>query len=246
MENTVSFTWHGFNGIRFEFEGREAILVFPHKADENRNWTLKMEYWDAFPNTELALLEKGFHAAYLKNESRFAPKSDCEAKDRFAEFLNREYGLSEKCVPVGMSLGGAHAMNFAGFFPERVAAMFIDAPVLNFASCPGNFRADFAKNTWKTEFEACYPGIRRADLLTKFDNHPIGKTDIVLEHNIPIVMCYGDQDETVDYEENGAFLADACKDYDRFLLIKRENQGHHPHGLSDPTPIVDFIIDACR
>ena len=41
--------WNGFDTLEFEFEGKKAILVFPEQVDENRNWMLKTEYWDAFP-----------------------------------------------------------------------------------------------------------------------------------------------------------------------------------------------------
>lgn len=44
--------WHGFKKIEFEFEGHEAILVFPN-TEPNGNWTLKTEYWDAFPSTKI-------------------------------------------------------------------------------------------------------------------------------------------------------------------------------------------------
>ena len=56
-------TWHGFEAEEFEFEGRKAVLVFPKTPEAEGNWTLKTEYWNAFPETELALLNRGFHAA---------------------------------------------------------------------------------------------------------------------------------------------------------------------------------------
>lgn len=48
-------TWNGFKRLdfEFEFEGREAIVVFPNEPLENKNWLLKTEYFDAFPNFEV-------------------------------------------------------------------------------------------------------------------------------------------------------------------------------------------------
>ena len=47
--------WNGFKRIDFEFEGREAILVFPEVPEENKKWMLKTEYFDDFPNLEIEM-----------------------------------------------------------------------------------------------------------------------------------------------------------------------------------------------
>lgn len=57
-------------------------------------------------------------------------------KEAFCEFLHQEFGLDQKCLPVGMSCGGMHAVYFAAKYPERIAALYLDAPVLNLLSCP--------------------------------------------------------------------------------------------------------------
>ena len=36
--------WNGFKRLDFLFEGREAVLVFPENANENKNWLLKMKH----------------------------------------------------------------------------------------------------------------------------------------------------------------------------------------------------------
>lgn len=235
--------WYGFECIEFTFEGREALVVFPKKADEKRNWSLKTEYRDAFPETEIDLLKKGFHITFLKNKTRFATREDCDAKARFADYLKSEYSLRDKCVLVGMSCGGAHAVNFAGFYPEKVACMFIDAPVLNFMSFPGKIGHRMCEEVWENEFLKAYPGITRTKLLN-FDNHPIGKASILKEHRIPIIMVYGVEDETVYYNENGKLLELEYADCPELLkVIPRIAQGHHPHGvMGRPEMVTDFII----
>lgn len=238
--------WNGFDTLEFEFEGKKAILVFPEQVDENRNWMLKTEYWDAFPEREIDLLNRGFHLAYLENETRFATKADCDRKARFIDYLSVKYGLRNKCVLVGMSCGGAHAVNFAGFYPKMVSCIFIDAPVLNFCDFPGRLNDADCEKVWKKEFEVAYPGITRAKLLN-FDNHPIGKIDILKENNIPILMMYGTEDATVNYEMNGRLMEIEYKDNPLLCVMPRFLQGHHPHGYSfEPEKIIEFILDACR
>lgn len=240
-------TWHGFEADEFEFEGRKAIVVFPKKPEPEENWTLKTEYWNAFPETEIALLHRGFHAAYLQNKSRFAPPEDCDAKARFVSYLHTTYGLRDKCVPVGMSCGGAHAVSFCGTHPDAVACMFIDAPVLNYCSFPGKIDESEQCMVWKDEFLKAYPGVTRAGLLC-FERHPMNWIPALKAHKIPILMLYGTEDQTVLYSENGQLMEEAYADAPELLtVIPRPAQGHHPHGIPwDPTVIVDFIIHHTR
>ena len=245
----VNGTWNGYPCETFSFEGKEAVLVFPEKPDQQKNWTLKTEYWGAFPETEIALLKEGFHAAFLTNRTRWASKDDCDAKEHFCGYLQEHYGLRDRCVPVGMSCGGAHAVNFAGYYPERIVCMFLDAPVMNFVDLPGKCGSPFCEQLWDEEFIKAYPGISRVDLFS-FDNHPIAKAPVLIGHRIPIVMSHGTEDETVPYDQHGRLLRDAYRDAglsDFLLDLPRYYQGHHPHGFpDDPKPIVDFILRYSR
>lgn len=235
------FDWFGFRAIEFEFEGRRARLAFPEKADKKKNWTLKTEYDEAFPSEECALLAEGFHAAYLANKSRFATKEDSDAKARFVKYLHKEYGLRDKCVPVGMSCGGGCAVNFAGYHPDCVVCMYIDAPVLNFASFP----AKVYPGIWRDEFIVAYPGATKAGLLAGFEYHPMNRIPVLKEHKIPIIMVYGGQDNLVDYCDNGQFMEEAYADSPELLtVIKYNYRGHHPHGRMEERDrrITDFIL----
>ncbi len=144
-----------------------------------------------------------------------------------------------------MSCGGCHAVNFAGFYPECVQCMFIDAPVLNFVSHPMRCGTEYKRKVWETEFLKAYPSITRADVLNKFDNHQINKAPILIEHKIPILMLYRTADIVVDYCENGLLLEELYVDHPELLtVIKRESQGHHPHGFPARPDIVADWIDA--
>lgn len=236
-------TWFGFRCKKFIFEGRDAYLVFPDTPEEQRNWTLKTEYRDAFPEAEIELLKRGYHAAFLTNLTRFATKEDCDAKARFVAYLHETYGLRKKCIPVGMSCGGAHAMNFAGSHPECVACMFIDAPVLNYLSFPAKPQWE---SIWNAEFLKAYPGMTRAKLL-KFTEHPMNQIDTLKKEKIPVLLVYGNEDTTVPYEENGQYMEDEYADTPGLLTIMRRNyQGHHPHGFpQNPELIADYIVSHC-
>lgn len=239
----MSSLWNGFETKKFIFNGREAILVFP-KENANKSWALKTEYWDAFPEVEAELLKRGFHIAYLKNRSRFATVDDCKAKAELADFLSREYGLSSKCVPIGYSCGGAHAVVFAGLFPEKVQCMYIDAPVLNFCDYPGRLNDEHCEKVWEDEFVKAYPDITRAKLFD-FKNHPINYIPVITENKIPVIMLYGNEDTVVDYSKNGKLMELEYKDNPLLTVVERTGQGHHPHGgeIHHRAKVIDFIIN---
>lgn len=236
----MRMTFDGYKINEFEFEGIPAKLICPENPIGRV--ALKTEYWEAFPDVEICLLEKGFHIAYLKNSSRFAPRKDCDAKARFIKFLAKEYGVSEKCVPIGMSLGGSCAIRFAGFYPELVSCIFLDAPVVDYCSL-GSFKIGSTSGVWQKEILPTYPGLRHYQVAS-FSENPVNMVEILVENKIPVVMSYGLQDASVIYKDHGALLEEAYEGTDLLLTIPVEYRGHHPHGLMYGNgKIVDFIIN---
>ncbi|MBR3691511.1 MAG: hypothetical protein IKL89_02270 [Clostridia bacterium] len=234
-------TWNGFPAEEFLFEGKKSIMVFP-KGGKCGKWMLKTEYFGAFPDVELRLLAEGFCLGYVENETRLATKADCDRKARFVAYVSKTYGLEAKCVPVGMSCGGAHAVRFAGFYPELVSCMYIDAPVLNFTDWPGRYGDPEVEKAFDTEFAAAYPGVRRCDLLS-FGEHPICSAPKLIAGKVRTLLVYGTEDATVDWRKNSAMLIEAMAGTG-LLTVKAVNlRGHHPHGMTgDNKPIVDYIL----
>lgn len=235
--------WNGFKRLDFEFEGKKAILVFPDTPNQNKNWMLKTEYFDAFPNFEIEMVKRGWHLAYVENVTRWCLEEDLDRKKRFTEFLIREYGLYEKCLPVGMSCGGMIGVKFGAKYPECVSALYLDAPVINLLSCPAGLGR--AGDDMMDEFIGA-TGMTLAELIS-YRNHPLDRMYLILKHEIPVMMIYGDSDMVVPYEENGALLEDYYRKNDGTIVaIGKENCGHHPHGLEDCTPIIEFAEKYCK
>ena len=235
--------WNGFRCIDFTFEGKDAILVFPHRVDKNKNWLLKTEYFGAFPQFEIEMLNRGWHLAYLQNMTRWCLDEDLNQKNRFADYLAKQYGLYAKCVPVGMSCGGLIASKFAARYPQRVSALYLDAPVLNLLSCPAGLGK--ADDSMMPEFVNA-TGMNLAKLIC-YREHPIDKMHLLLENKIPIMLVYGKADDVVPYDENGAILENYYRNNGGTIIaIGKENCGHHPHGLEDNTPIIEFVERFCK
>lgn len=239
--------WKGYKRIDFAFEGKAAILVFPNEPNEKKNWLLKTEYFEAFQGFELQMLARGWHLAYVANKSRWDFAEDLDVKRRFAQYLQETYGLAEKCFPVGMSCGGMIAVELAAKYPKMISALYLDAPVMNLLSCPAGLgkAGDIVRQVLLPEFM----DVRKMDVsqLLSYREHPIDKMHLLLENEIPIILVYGDADDVVPYEENGALLEKYYrKNGGTIIAIGKPGCGHHPHGLEDPTPIIAFAEKYCH
>lgn len=229
---------NGFKRLDFEFEGRNAILVCPAVPCKDKKWLYKTEYFEAFPTFEIEMLKRGYYLAHISNKSRLCPEEDTDMRPRFCEFLKTEFGLNEKCFPVGMSCGGMQAVYFAAKYPQYVAALYIDAPVLNLLSWPLGLGE--SKGASPDEFKRDI-GISVAEMLN-YRNHPIDCKEKLLKSGIPVFMVCGDSDIIVPYNENGKILSDYFKANGGNLTeIVKQGCDHHPHGLEDYTPLLEFV-----
>lgn len=235
----VESIWNGFKRIDFDFMDRKAVLIFPEEENRCNKWLLKTEYFDAFPKLEIEMVKRGWHLAYVSNVTRWCLDEDLDIKKAFAEYLIKEYGLAQKCVPVGMSCGGMIAVKFAAKYPEHIASLYLDAPVMNLLSCPCGLGE--AGDDMYQEF--CNATGMTVKELLNYREHPVDKVPVLLAHKIPVILVYGKDDMIVPYDENGAVFERYYTDNGGVLeVIGKENCGHHPHGLEDSTPIVEFIL----
>ena len=244
MNDILKEIWQDYETDEFEFNGKEAIIVFADKSVRTNKWALKTEYMGAFPEIEYEFLKNGYNIAYLPNNTRWGSEEDYKNKYEFSKILTEKYGFCEKCAIIGLSCGGLHGIHTAARYPEMVAVMYIDAPVVNLLSCPSHKGwhkdNDKVQDSWYKEFFS-HTGITHSELISQ-PIHPINKVPELVKNNIPIIMAAGDSDVTVPYIENGALLEKYYKEIGGTIeVIIKEGCDHHPHGLEDNSIIVDFI-----
>ncbi len=232
----------GYPAEEFSFRGRQAILVRPRVLDPQRRWMLKTEYFGAFPQTEEALLARGFHLAYLQNRNRWGLDEDIRDKADFVRYVSETFSLAPRCVPVGMSCGGLMAVDLAALAPERVSVLYLDAPVLNLLSCAGGFGcAEITPDMQREMLDAL--GMTLTDLIN-FRRHPMDRLEPLVRNRIPALLVYGDSDRTVPYEENGIHLERAYREAGVPLLVQcKPGCDHHPHGPGDSNAALAFLLE---
>jgi pimeloyl-ACP methyl ester carboxylesterase len=164
-----------------------------------------------------------------------------ELMERFREHVVRQFGLAPQAALFGFSRGGLYAFHYAAAYPQGVASLYLDAPVLDICSWPGgkgegtgnraNWQQCLDVYGW-TEAEA---DLHRDDLQDK------AKASAAA--GIPVLIVAGDADEVVPMDENSSRLAALYSQFGGELqLIVKPGVGHHPHSLEDPKPIVDFVV----
>ena len=220
-----------------QLEGREGILCHPQKP--NGKWALKTEYFSSFPEVQNTLLEMGYYIVHIQNKTRWVHPSDTDARASLAKYMNKRFGVSKKCVIIGMSCGGMQGIYFASKYPKLVSCMYLDAPVVNLLSCP----AGLGKGTTSLfeEFQA-HTGMGLTELLG-YRNHPLDHLPKLAKHNIPVILVSGDSDSVVPFDENGKYLQEIYeKNNCTIQTIIKPGGDHHPHSLVDNRPIIDFIV----
>ena len=242
---TTSSTWHGFKRLDFVVAGRPALLVVPKAAAPGKPWIWRTEFFEHEPQADLALLELGWHVAYMNAQDMYGAPRAMVIFDVFYEQVTRAQGLARRVVLEGLSRGGLYAFNYAVAHPERVAALYLDAPVLNIHSWPGHSKdTPGGAKLWR---EFCESYGLSEESAAVFKDSPIDHIEPVAKAGVPILLIAGDADETVPWPENGAILKQR---YDELgavcAVIIKPGGKHHPHSLADPKPIVDFITKHAR
>ena len=241
----VQNNWNGFEIIEFKFNGVDAKIVFPKKSNPSKNWIWRTQFWAHEPQTDIALLNQGFHVVYVDVVDLYGNKAAVNRLSDFYTFLIKNFHLNKKTVLEGMSRGGLDAFNWASENPDKVFCIYVDAPVCDIKSWPGGLgKGQGSKNDW----EKCLKAYNLTELSVKgFTGIPLNNCLKLAKAKIPVLSVCGDADTVVPFEENSLKLAEIYRAAGgKIELIVKKGIGHHPHSLKDPKPIVDFILKHTR
>lgn len=233
--------WNGFKMIDSTLNGVPYKIVFPKKANTNKNWIWRARFWGHEPQTDIALLNAGFHLVYIDVADLFGSPKAVKIWNDFYAMVMTNYQLNPKVVLEGMSRGGLIVFNWANQNAEKVACIYTDAPVCDFKSWPagkGTSKGD--KKSW----EKCLLAYNLSnDLALQFSANPVNHMEYIAQFKVPILAVVGDADIVVPIPENIGLLEQRLQTLGwEINWIHKPNIGHHPHSLQDPKPIVDFIL----
>ena len=220
-------------GVRhsFKFEGFNAYIDEPVNPRPGREWIWCMKWPGAFDgNTgQTDGVKRGYYYVYLDDINWMNPKGTETAK-RFHDFLVRRLGFARKAFLIGMSWGGFYSTRYASAYPDDVARIYLDAPLMSFhgfSNRPSAWAAA-AGHDWRTD-----------PLM------PINLAEPIADADIPILLLYGGADTVVVPAENCEIFIERFRAAGGDITVfRRPTFGHHPHGFQEPErrgSVVDFF-----
>ena len=217
----------------FQWNGYTATVLIPDEP--NGKWIWKTEFFHEFEQAEVVLFENCYTRVYYQISDKFGSVEAVRLMRRFHKELLKRYSfLEEKAILFGFSRGGLYAYNYALYYPESVAKMYLDAPVLNLRTWPWNKGRNH--DLFCKEYNV------NEETFATFRGSPVDTVAEFAQYDIPLLIVAGDKDESVPIEKNTYVFEEYYKSIGKsFHLIVKAGAGHHPHSLEDVSPIVEFI-----
>ncbi len=240
-EGAVQFNFHGYQGYDFELNGVACKIVKPAKAAEGNPWIWRARFWGHEPQTDIDLLEHGFHVVYCEVGDLYGADKAVKRWNDFYKYLIKN-GFQKRAVLEGMSRGGLIVYNWAAQNPKKVACIYADAPVMDIKSWPMGKGAYKGSETDIKRMLAAYGFDDEAEAL-KWRKNPLNHARKIAKAGIPVLHVVGDADVIVPVAENTDVFEKEMKALGKpITVIHKPGIGHHPHSLNNPEPIVRFIL----
>ena len=102
---------------------RRCIVVVPKQSAPGNPWSWQACYWDHQPQTEVELLRRGFHVAFITPDPG-------KQWDAWYAYLTEQHGLSARPAFIGMSKGGVNEYDWATANPDKVSCIYADNPAI--------------------------------------------------------------------------------------------------------------------
>lgn len=234
--------WNGYAKHDLTIAGKQVTIVAPKTAASGRPWVWHGEFFGHKPAPDIALLGKGFHIVYMKIHDMLGSPSAVQLWNQCYATLTTDYGFSAKPVLVGLSRGGLYCYNWAIANPTKVSCIYGDAPVCDFKSWPGGKgKGKGDPKNWS--FVLKLWNFNNEGEALAYQGNPVDSLAALAKHQVPLLHVYGDADDVVPADENTTLLAKRYQALGgNITLIAKPGIGHHPHGLEDSTPIIEFIL----
>ncbi|MEQ9439018.1 MAG: prolyl oligopeptidase family serine peptidase [Cyclobacteriaceae bacterium] len=237
-------SFHGYTMYSFLFDERQCRIVVPKKPAKGNPWLWRARFFGHRPEADLALLDRGFYIAYIDVADLYGSPQAVKLWNDFYELLNSRYLFADKAALEGMSRGGLSVFNWAAENPEKVACIYVDAPVCDIKSWPGGLMDGMGS---VEDWQKCLKAYNFTEEEAKeYAQNPVDKVQILIDHQIPLLVVSGDQDQIVPYSENAEPMVEQYQAQGgKVKVIIKKGEGH-VHGLPNARPIIQFILKYTR
>ncbi len=234
--------WNGFDSYKVTVAGQPVTVVVPKEAAPGRPWVWHGEFFGHKPAPDIALLNKGWHAVYMQYPNQFGSPAAVEKWNALYAELTGKYSFGPKPGLVGLSRGGLYVYNWAIANPDKVGGIYADAAVCDFKSWPmGKGKGKGAPGEVANLLKA--HGFADEAAALAWPNNPVDRLEPLAKAGVPLLHVYGDADDVVPWQENTGLVAERYKKLGGTITtIAKPGVNHHPHGLEDSSPIVNFFL----
>ena len=224
--------FHGFDRVVFDFDGYEAWVVCPvGETREGTPWTWCMQWATAFvPRTNVPkMLRDGYHHVTINTFKHRMDETGLKVSAAFQKYLVEKLGFAPKAYLIGMSWGGFFSIRYTNRYPQNVAKIYMDAPLLCFKD------GRVGIGPW----EAKAP----ADGWEKSPEMPRNMAESIAKADIPLLVLYGGADPVCPPDFNCEPFMERFRAAGGDLTVKKRGlYAHHPHGVEiNETTIKDFF-----
>ena len=242
--------WEGFVRHDFRVDGMDVIVVEPERPLPGRPWAWRGEFFGAFANADVELVKRGWHLAYVGAPDLFGAPEAVARWEKVYGVLVKAHGLHPKPGLIGLSRGALYCMAWAAAHPEETLAVYLDNGVCDFKSWPGGRPKGLGAGAGSPEewgkLLRAY-GFKDDREAIGYAGNPVDRLKPLADARVPLLLVYGDGDKTVPHRENSEVVHDRYRALGGPVeRIVKPGVDHHPHGLTDPRPIVDFFGRAWR
>jgi hypothetical protein len=241
--------FQGFALFTIPVGNDKATVLCPVNPAEGRPWVIAPSLYDLksapvayITQTELELVKRGFYVVTLDLGNTYGSPDAISKWDALYPIMTQKYGMAQKPALMGLSREGLAIARWAAANKGKVSCLYMDKAVCDFKSWPGG-KLGIGKGSegdWKNLIKLYHFKSEKEALA--YHKNPVDLARKLVASKVAIIYVAGETDEAVPYINNGELMEQQYKKWGgTFKLILKKGEGHHPHGLQDQTPVVDFI-----
>jgi pimeloyl-ACP methyl ester carboxylesterase len=237
--------WNGFTKYDFQVDGADVIVVAPEQPLAGRPWAWRGEFFGAFANADVELVKKGWHLVYMSVPNLFGSPKAMARWEKFYDVLVKDHGLHPKPGLIGVSRGALYCMAWAAAHPDQTLVVYLDNGVCDFKSWPGGKPKELgtgqgSAGEWQNLLRAY--DFKDDKEAIAFKGNPVDNLAPLAKAKVPLFLVYGDSDKVVPHKENSELVYNRYKELGGPVeRVVKPGEDHHPHGLKDPKPIVEYF-----
>lgn len=204
VSNLTSDTWKGFQRTNFSIAGHNAYYVKPVNPLPGKPWLWRTSFPDWHTDMDSLLLTKGMYIVYLSIDNQYGSPAAMLVYDKLYDYLTDTLGLAFKCAMEGVSRGGLYEYAWAKRNPDKVTALYAEAPVCDFKSWPGGKLTGPGDTALWRQLQQVY-GLTEQQAMT-YDDNPVDHLGYLASFKVPVYHVVGFDDKLVPNAENTTLL----------------------------------------